>query len=141
MGVLLALTTAISWGINPLFARKAMERVDVLTTNFFGILAGLALMLGVSYFTGDLALLPAARPDQLLIFAVVGIVTIILGRTFYYISITRIGAGRSISIVASSILVAPTLALFLLREPLTLKMGVGILLVFAGVFLIARRGE
>lgn len=141
LAVLLALATALSWGTNPLFARRAMLKVDVVTTNFYGILAGLVVITVVSYFSGDLAFVPTMRSDQFLTFAAVGIVTIALGRTFYYLSITRIGAGRSISIVASSILVAPTIALFALNELISLKMALGILMVFAGVYFVARREE
>lgn len=141
LGVLLALATAIAWGANPLFARRAMLKLDVITTNFYGILAGLVVVTVFSYFSGDLAQLPLMRPDQLLIFVAVGIFTIVLGRTFYYLSIIKIGAGPSISIVASSILVAPAIALFALEELISPKMALGIVMVFAGVYFIARREQ
>jgi len=141
LAILLALGTAISWGTNPLFARRAMLKVDVLGANFYGILAGLFVITAYSFFSGEMTALPTLRLDQFLTFALLGIVTIALGRTFYYVSITKIGAGPSISIVAASILVAPTIALFVLNELINLKMATGIVMVFAGVYFIAMRGE
>jgi len=141
LAILFALGTAVSWGINPLFARRAMLKVDVVTTNFYGIIAGLIAISAFSFFAGDLESLPGIRPEQFLTFAVVGILTIALGRTMYYVSITRVGAGRSISIVASSVLVASVVAIFALNEAVDFKTALGIVLVFAGVCLIARREE
>lgn len=118
-----------------------MLKVDVVTTNFYGILAGLVIITLFSFFSGDLAALPSLGPDQFLAFVAVGICTIVLGRTMYYVSITRIGAGASISIVASSILVATAIAFFALNEIINLKMAVGVLMVFAGVYFIARKDQ
>ncbi len=139
LGVALALATAIIWGANPLFARRAMIKTDVITTNFYGIIVGLLVVTAYSFFAGDLAVLPELRSDQILTFVAVGISTIALGRTAYYISIKRIGAGPSISIMSTSILVAPTIAFVWLQEAISLKMAIGVLMVFAGVFFIARR--
>lgn len=139
LAVLFALATAICWGTNPLFARRAMLKVDIVTTNFYGILAGLVIITAFSFLSGDLAALPGLGPEQFLAFVVVGICTIVLGRTMYYVGITRIGAGPSISIVASSILVSTAAAFFTLNEIINLKMAVGVLMVFAGVYFISRK--
>lgn len=141
LAVLLSLATAISWGTNPLFARRAMLKLDILSTNFYGILAGLVVVTTYSFFSGDLAVIPTLHPEQFLTFAVVGITTIVLGRTMYYVSITKIGAGPSISIVGASILVAPAVALLAFNEVVNLKMALGILMVFVGLYFIARRAE
>ncbi len=141
LAVILALATAITWGANPLIARKAMLKADVMTANFYGIIAGLVVVTAFSFFSGELALLPTVPQDQVLTFVAVGISTIVLGRTFYYQSIIRIGAGPSIAISSASILVAPAIAFFYLNEVINLKMAVGIVMVFAGIFFIARRDD
>ncbi len=141
LGVFFALAAAICWGSNPVFARHTMARLHVFVANFYATIVGLILLVIFSYFSGDLAVLPSVPSDQYLVFAGVGICTIVLGRTSYYLSIHRIGAGSSIAIVGASVLVAPVIAFLALNEMISVTSAIGIVLVFIGIYFVAQRDQ
>lgn len=74
--------------------------------------------------------------NSLIAFIGAGITGTLLGRTFYYAGIKRIGASRTSPIITSNTLYAALLAIFLLNEDPTQLQLLGILLVVLGVVLI-----
>lgn len=135
VGVALALGAAIAGASNRLFVRVGTER-GTATEAFFVVMTISTLVLvpvvGVAYYP-DYGLTPVAW----LSFLGAGLVATLLGNVFLYTSITRIGASRTQPIVASNALVSIALALVLLGETMTAVHGVGVVVIVAGVAVIA----
>jgi drug/metabolite transporter (DMT)-like permease len=95
------------------------------------IFAGLALALHPD---------PPLTPTSILAFVAAGIVSLMLGRAFYYAGIERIGASRAEPIKASMPLFATVLAFFVLGETVTGVQFGGIVLVVLGIALLSWDG-
>jgi drug/metabolite transporter (DMT)-like permease len=70
-----------------------------------------------------------------------GVIHFILGRIAGYTGIRLIGANRAVPIFSSSLLIAALWGIFLLGEPLTLSLGMAILLIIGGIVLISTTGK
>lgn len=122
-----------------MLASKATERVDSATLNYLSAFPAAFILLIAAVVSGQALRLGSIRLTELLFLVLTGIANYVVGRTLYYTSIQRIGAGRTVPISNLSVMVAPVLALFVLGEPFTAKVGGGILLVFIGIYLLTRR--
>jgi drug/metabolite transporter (DMT)-like permease len=71
-------------------------------------------------------------------FCISGVLTAVVGRAFYFLSVARIGASVTASICSARILIAPAVALIVFREKLTWNISVGTLLVFVGIYFLTR---
>jgi drug/metabolite transporter (DMT)-like permease len=76
---------------------------------------------------------------EFVLLGLTGLANYTVGRNLYYVSIQKIGAGRTVPIANLSVLAAPILASLLLGELFTVRIGFGMVLVFAGVYLLTQR--
>ncbi|QLG64272.1 GRP family sugar transporter [Halorarum salinum] len=135
LAVFLTLGAALAVAAQNLFVRKG--------TDGGAALDAVVVVIGVNV----LVLLPSVAvlyyPDygltrtSWLSFAVAGLVGTLLGRVLSYTSIERIGASRTAPIVAGWALVSTVFGVVLLDETLTPVHAVGIVLVVAGILVIA----
>lgn len=134
-GVLLALGAAVSAAGQSLLVRKGTDEGSATEAVLVVISVNFLLLLPV--------VLLAYYPDyglttrSWLSFVAAGLVGTLLGRVFMYTSIDRIGASRSVPIVASNALIATVLGVVFLDESLSPIHGLGVLLVIGGVAGIA----
>lgn len=126
------------WGLNNVLVSRGTRRVDPIVASFVSILPGLLLVLVIIVAKGEARYIFEATPLQLFAFVGAGVTNYLLGRSFNYISIHSIGANRSSSVIATRVLVAPAMAIVVLHEMITLKIAIGIILVFTGIFLVSR---
>ncbi len=136
LGVVFALLAAFSAGVSHILIRVGTQHgkstevlVIVLLTNLVIFVPVAAI---VAYPAYELSLKSA------LAFAGSGIAGTILGRSFSYEGIKRIGASRSQTMVASQPLHAALIAAVVLGESVTAGHLVGILAIMAGVVMISK---
>ena len=136
MAVLLALSSAVLFGgmtVALRFALRAVPEADVgaVVTGaaaFLVVLVAAALEPG----TGELA-----RPKELAVFALAGLLAPGLSQIFFLLAIRDAGSSRASVVVGSAPLFGATLAIIFLGEPVEAPLVVGgILIVVAGVLLV-----
>jgi drug/metabolite transporter (DMT)-like permease len=135
--VLLALASAVCFGAMTVTLRVALrghrepDVAAVATTVVAALVALLAT--AVDPGTGELA-----RPKELAVFALAGLLAPGLSQIFLVLAIRDVGAGRTSVLVGSAPLFAATLAILLLDEPFEWPLALGaILIVGAGIMLAA----
>jgi drug/metabolite transporter (DMT)-like permease len=131
--VLLAVIAALSWGFSAVFVRSGMRHVETALGTLISLTAGLAFTaLLVLIFQFDEA--TNTSRSALLLFGVIGLLNFPLGRFFNYMSMSRIGVGRSTPILASAPLFAVFIAVVFTGEELSAATAVGTALIVGGVY-------
>lgn len=135
---LLALSTAIVWGIQPIPARRGLAvGGNPLQVTVVGA--------GVSAAIAWAALVVTAGPGQLLaavpafgigIFLAEGMIGNTIGRFGFNVGVERIGASITTATSNTYPLFASVFALLLLAEPITLPEAVGMVVITAGLFVL-----
>ena len=136
LGALLAITSAIFSALQGLSIRRGTETGSVGEVLFVVLVMNTLIYVpfsilfyhpnyGVNLYSG-------------IAFVGAGVIGSLLVRIFLYSGIERVGASRTYSIYTSSPLFATAIAVVFLGEHLTLPHLLGILLILAGVFVVAR---
>lgn len=135
--VLLALASAAFFGAMAVSLRAALRRhpepdAAAVATTVVALLVALAAAV-VDQGAGELA-----RPKELAVFALAGLIAPGLSQIFFVLAVRDVGAGRTSVVVGSAPLFAATLAILLLDEPFEWPLAIGALLIVgAGVLLAA----
>jgi drug/metabolite transporter (DMT)-like permease len=135
--VLLALASAVCFGAMTVALRVALRGhpepdIAAIATTVVAVLVAL-LAVVFDPGTGELA-----RPDELAVFALAGLLAPGVSQVFLVLAIRDVGAGRTSVVVGSAPLFAATLAILLLDEPLEWPLALGaVLIVGAGILLAA----
>ena len=122
------------WGIEAIIVRGAGDGVDPLVGTGIGcIAAGLvfAIYLGI---TGKINSDILTRSG--FYYGLAGVTSFAVGHYFYYTAINKSGASLSASLVATYPLLTVILAWLLFGEQITLKSGLGTLLIVIGGLLL-----
>ena len=128
------MVAVLVWGIEAIIVRGAGDGVDPLVGTGIGcIAAGLvfAVYLGA---TGKINSDILTRSG--LYYGLAGITSFAVGHYFYYTAINKSGASLSASLVATYPLLTVILAWLLFGEQITLKSGLGTLLIVIGGLLL-----
>lgn len=138
-GILWATAAGVGFGLFQAFHRRANQFLDAIGATFFLLIIAVVALGTGSAFTQDLGALGRAPAWAFLAFALAGIVQFFFGWTFLTLSQHRDGASRTGIAIAATPLIGSVGAAIFLDEPLTPIVLVGVLLVVAGVALIAQR--
>jgi len=133
-GWVYALLAVLVWGIEAIIVRGAGDGVDPLVGTGIGcIAAGLvfAVYLGA---TGKINSDILTRSG--FYYGLAGVTSFAVGHYFYYTAINKSGASLSASLVATYPLLTVILAWLLFGEQITLKSGLGTLLIVIGGLLL-----
>ncbi len=129
----LALAAASSWGFSAILVRLGLRDMGTSMGTLISLLAGL-LLTGVLALAALREALSALSLGTVGLFAIIGILNFPMGRFFNYLSMGRLGVARSTPLLASAPLFAVLLAVFVTGEDIRLATGIGIALIFAGLF-------
>lgn len=125
-----ALLAVICWGFEAIIVKAAGDGVDPLTGTGVGCLAAglvfLVYLLGTGRVTGNIM----SRSG--LLYGLAGIISFAIGHYLYYTAISKSGAALSASLVATYPLLTVIIAAAFFGEPLTIKSGIGTLLIVIG---------
>ena len=137
-GECLALTSAVLWGTIPILVRRGLPHANPSVAVMLGLLASVPLLLLVfSFYPRPVT--QAVTPQAAGWFAAVGVIGPCLGRVFNYIGIDRLGAARATPLINSSPLFTTILALVFLREPITLKILLGVSCIVVGIIVLTKQ--
>jgi drug/metabolite transporter (DMT)-like permease len=139
-GVAWALVAALGFGFVQASNRKSNQLVDAYRTAF-GLLFFVEILLVIrAVVSGEVGLIADASLAAVVLFTTATFFHFIGGWTILAMSQQRIGVARTGALVSASPLVGTILAAFILDEPLTLFVGIGVILAVAGVALISLSG-
>lgn len=141
MGEAAALTAAMLFSLNSVFLRWGGKKVDLFWLNAFRCLIAAVLttaLLLALRGTGGLLNLPLTTALWL---AVTTLVMVAVGDSLFYLSCQHIGVSRSSPIANAYPLVSVILAVLLLGEVATWRLGAATALVLLGAYLVARPGS
>lgn len=135
-GWVYALLAVLVWGLEAIIVRGAGDGVDPLVGTGIGCIAAgivFAMYLGVTERLSTDVLNQSG-----LYYAIAGVTSFAIGHYLYYTAINKTGASLSASLVATYPLITVILAWILFGEPITVKSGLGtLLIVIGGLFLLA----
>lgn len=136
-GRILALFSAFLFGINPIVLKIGLRNASSDIAVFVGLMTGLPLLLLVSPALGGFDL-DQVSGLALFYFALGGLLGVVLGRTFLYMSIDRLGSSRATTFKNSAPLVTALVAFLFLHEIVDLQRAGGIILVTLGLTLVGQ---
>lgn len=132
-GVLAAVLAGVCWGLGSVMYRAAVYTVDPINVNliklvFLSIVASPFAWMGRSKVRGK-----ALRYALLGGLAGLGV-----GDWLFYVGLSTIGVGRTVTLTTASPMLSLVMAKLLLREPAGARQAVGALLIAAGVYIAAQ---
>jgi transporter family protein len=129
-GWVYALLAVVCWGLEAIIVKAAGDHVDSLTgTGISCITAGLVFLL---YLAGIGKISGQVFNRSGILYGLAGIVSFAVGHYLYYTAINKSGAALSSSLVATYPILTVLIAAMFLGEPLTIRSGIGTLLIVVG---------
>jgi transporter family protein len=129
-GWVYALLAVICWGFEAIIVKAAGDGVDPMTGTGVGCVAAGAIFLVYLLTTGRVT--GAVLNRSGLLYGLAGIVSFAVGHYLYYTAIHKSGAALSASLVATYPLLTVIIAALFFGEPVTLRSGIGTLLIVIG---------
>ena len=134
MAILIALSAAFCWGASAVLVRTGLRYISSTAT---GTLISLATGMAFSWL-----LVLVLQPDEALhvsletvgIFALIGVLNFPMGRFFNYMSMSRLGVGKSTPILASAPFFAMVVAVAFTGEHVDIGTLLGAGLILAGLY-------
>ncbi len=140
MGLILALITAIFFGISNILARRGLEKHNI--NSFMGVLLTLTavnlfnipvLIIYLLFFT-----IPEYNWAGIIFFLLAGFLNTFLGRKLLFSSIESIGPSRAGAFKIISPLIVVIIGVGVLGERLTTAAWIGVLTILLGIFLVSQ---
>jgi transporter family protein len=129
-GWVYALLAVVCWGFEAIIVKAADGGLDSLTGT--GVSCAAAGLVFTIFLFGMGKVSPSLFNRSGMLYALAGIVSFALGHYLYYTAITKSGAALSASLVATYPLLTVLIAAIFFGEPLTLRSGIGTILIVAG---------
>jgi drug/metabolite transporter (DMT)-like permease len=137
VAVILAIAAAVSWGFSASLVRMGLRYLSTATGTLISLVAGCVLTLALVLIF-ELDALTSLSAEALALFAVIGVLNFPLGRFLNYMSVARLGVGRSTPILASSPLFAMVLAVIFTSESVSVATFIGTALILSGLYITLR---
>jgi drug/metabolite transporter (DMT)-like permease len=137
MGELLAVISTLCYGAANLAIMRGMRSRDGDNGAFLSILITMALAAAIWLASGAAKGWPSLNAEGVLWFCGAGLLTMFVGRVFFYASIQRLGAVRASAIKRLNPLFSVILSVLLLGESFDGGMIVGMLMIFASLGVLA----
>lgn len=136
-GAVWAAFSGLGFGVFQTLNRRTVLTLDVYVSTFVQLLLAGVVLLAACAATGDLRGLGTASAAGIAWFAAAGVIHFFGGWTFLSLSQQRIGAARTSPLVSTAPVFGVAVAAATLHERPSLASLVGIVVVLAGVYVIA----
>lgn len=140
-GEFAALLTAVFWTITALAFESASKKVGSLSVNLIRLCLALVFLSIYSWVSRGVAFPVDAGQHQWIWLSLSGLVGFVLGDLFLFRSYVVIGARISMLIMALAPPIAALIGWIALDEHLTLKQGLGMFVIFAGIAMVILEKE
>jgi len=138
-GSIILLATPILWTLYTLLGKRVIERYNpILVLTYVTVLGGLFL-LPFSVADNSIRLASSTGLSSWLAIAYLAITCTLIGYYIWFYAVEKVGATVTSSFLFAEPLVTVMLAAILVGEKITVPIGVGGILIFAGVYLVTRK--
>lgn len=135
IGVVLALLSALSFGLSQILVRKNLEKSNFVYISLTVTIMGNAILWPFTLILTDLS---AINFDGLLLFLLAGLLAPGIARLFYFKGMETAGISANASIFSTYPIYTSIVAVWFLGETLTTGNWIGLILVIAGVIFVGR---
>lgn len=129
----LAVIAAASWGLSAVLVRRGLRDASTSAGTFVSLVSGL-IFTALLVFVFERRELLDTPLRGVLLFGVIGMLNFPIGRFFNYMSMDRLGVGRSTPLLASAPLFAVIIAVLFTGESITPATAGGIALILGGLY-------
>ena len=136
LGELSAIGAAFMWSFSSILFTSLALKIGSVQLNFWRLIIAVVL-LGITIYIADIPM--NLTQNQLLFLSLSGIIGLVLGDTFLFLSFKEIGPRLSMLIMASNPAIAAIIAFFIFNEKLSLIALTGMLLILGGIYLVITR--
>lgn len=137
-GELLMFGCVFSWVAYSLMGKTVMRTLSPLVAVTYSVVAGAIALLVVACWEGLGSGVARASLLDWLAIAYMAVFATVVGFVWFYEGVSQVGATRAGLFINLVPIFAVVLAFFILGEPVTLSLGIGAMLVLAGVYLTNR---
>jgi len=138
IGIIFALLAAVLFAASNVFLRRGVSGAGESSSALvIAIFVGLGLFTSMMFFTGEWDKVWSLSAQGWVLLGGAGIIHFVIGRYLAYTSVQLIGANKAIAITRSNMLYAVIFGIFLLHEPLTIPLVVGVVCLTTGVTLVS----
>lgn len=133
-GSLFALLTAVSFGLSWIFGRRAVLKVsEAAVGTLITVPMSVPLFFLILVFTGQVRSILNFSWQSYVWFSLGGIVHFVVGRSLSYKCVQLIGANVAGILHRINVLVTVVIGVFVLHEPLSWQLAIGVLLIITGI--------
>jgi len=137
-GVTTGLLGALFFGTGNVIYRLASEDMDITLMNLIRSLQGFLFFIIITVILRDFSTILAQSGYIILMLALSALFNIVIGDLFYFYSQHYIGVSKAFPITNLTPFLTLFLAAFLLDEPLTSRIFMGVFFVVVGVYLVSK---
>ncbi|MFC1981494.1 EamA family transporter [Chloroflexota bacterium] len=139
LGIFLAITAGLGWGIAAVFARLGLRGIKPSTGTLISLVSSVML---VSFTTMivNFDTIASLSLKAILWFGLIGLITYVIGRQSNFAAIRYIGASRATTIFASAPLFSTAIAIIIIGESMNIPITIGTLSIVAGLYLVTTSG-
>ncbi len=135
IGEISALSAAICWALAAVLYKKTLQNTSILVVNL--VRTGFAALLLLVIFLATQWQSSTITFNQLILIIIAGFIGVVIGDTFYFMGLKKLGVSRTQSISSSYPLYSMLLATTLLNEELAFTVAVGTPLIVVGIILVS----
>ncbi len=132
LGIVFALVSAGWFGVSTIAERRGVAGGSAMQGLYLTVIGGVPFFLLAAVLSGQLFDAAALDGKRYAALAVAGVVHFLYARYCMYRAYADIGANRALTVNQSTTLLAVLIAVALLNETVTVRMGIGIALVLIG---------
>ena len=129
----LAFITSFTNALGSVFIVKGMRGSSPTVAAFYSVLTQATILTGLL-----LTRLPSLNLTAIALFALGGLLSLGLGRLFYFVAMGRMGVAKASAVIGSSPVFATLLSILILSEPPAITTFLGAVTVAMGIVLISR---
>lgn len=138
LGEVCALASAVTWALTSTLVRAASAHVGPAAANAVrATVAGLLLLVALAVALALGVAAPVVTAEALALLVVSVVIGLGIADTLYFESLRLLGVARALPLTSSYPLFVTALAVLFLREPLTPRLLVGVVVTVVGVALVA----
>ena len=126
---------ALGFGLSAVFIKAGMSSVSVKTATVISLISSTAVTMAVALLLHYEEIF-SLSPMAFVWFILAGLITFLGGRFLNFHAISLIGASKASAVVSSTPLFAAILAVLFLEENIGFMLGVGTLMIVAGITLV-----
>jgi drug/metabolite transporter (DMT)-like permease len=115
--------------------KRGVEKSSALSGVLISIVFGLIPLFVILLVSRELSVISSLNVSLLLFLLGAGAFSM-FGRALSYLGVREIGATRTYPLTSTRVLFSAILAMLIFGEKITLQLGVGIILIFAGIYLL-----